>query len=155
MDRTILAVRRFAGILWFLSWFELYLEVFRFRHLRLPGETLATIPPIGSHPGAWLQTDIASSIVAPLLFLVMSFLAARRAGSSIVSRRPFPFALAAIAFGLSLGVFGTINQLIWRPPLSIDLTLRQGNTGFIVLGAAIACAGGVHLWRRRNSSLAG
>lgn len=155
MERTILTVRRLAGILWFLSWFELYLEVFRSRHVRLPGELLPTVPLAGSHPGGWLQADITTSVVAPLLFLAASLFSARRAGSSIPARRPFPFALATIAFGLALCVFGTINQLIWRPPLSVDLTLRQGNAGFIILGAASACAGGVILWRRRHSAVAG
>jgi Zn-dependent protease len=155
MDRTILAVRRFAGVLWFLSWFELYLEVFRFRHVRLPGEMPATVPPTGSHPGGWIQADIISSVVAPLLFLAMSLFAARRASSAVASRRPFPFALTTIAFGLALCVFGTINQLIWSPPLSVDLSLRQGNAGFIVLGAASACVGGALLWWRRHSAVVG
>lgn len=34
-----------------------------------------------------------------------------------------------------------LNQLIRRPPLTVDLTLRTGNGGFVVLGAALAAAG--------------
>jgi hypothetical protein len=32
---------------------------------------------------------------------------------------------------------GVINQLVRRPPIEVDLTLRAGNGGFVVLGAAM------------------
>ena len=35
---------------------------------------------------------------------------------------------------------GTLNQLIWRPAFTVDLTLRRGNGGFILLGLCCVVA---------------
>jgi hypothetical protein len=39
--------------------------------------------------------------------------------------------------GLGLCVVSALNQALRRPPLTVDLTLRTGNGGFIVLGAVL------------------
>jgi hypothetical protein len=140
-------VRRVAALFWLLSWFELYLEIFRFHHVRVPGGTVLMGPPVGSHPGGWLQADLASSIAAPLLFLALSILLSRIAPRPVRRSDGFP-ALALIAFGLTLFVLGTINQLLRKPPLDVDLALRHGNGGFLVLGGVCALCGGVLLGRR-------
>jgi hypothetical protein len=49
--------------------------------------------------------------------------------------------VAATLFGVMLFVLGTVNQLIRRPPIVVDLTLQTGNGGFIVLGAVLAFVG--------------
>lgn len=36
MKRAIRTTRWVAGVVWFLSWFELYLEVYRYHHVTLP-----------------------------------------------------------------------------------------------------------------------
>lgn len=43
-------------------------------------------------------------------------------------------------FGGGLSVLGAINQAVRHPPLVVDLTLRIGNGGFVVLGMALVGA---------------
>jgi hypothetical protein len=50
-----------------------------------------------------------------------------------------PMVLAV--FGLAFAALGAINQLIRHPPVSVDLTLRNGNGEFVVLGLTLAIAG--------------
>jgi hypothetical protein len=124
-----------------LSWFTFYLEIYRYHHLAAPligGEAIGIGP--GSSPGAFLRTVVVSSVIAPLLFGLL--LLWRRASSSRKSaaRRPeprFPITKAIVAFGAALCLLGVINQLVRRPPIELDLTLRTGNGGFVVIGAAM------------------
>ena len=130
-----------GGVMWFLSWFTLYLEVYRYHHLAAPffgGEAVGIGP--GASPGAFLRTVVVISVIAPLL--IGWLLLWRRASSSRrrAARRPephFPITKAILAFGAALCVLGVINQLVRRPPIEVDLTLRTGNGGFVVLGAAM------------------
>jgi len=142
--------RRVLGILWFLSWFELYLEIFRHRHvtagLLLHPLAWFVATTAGPHPGDWLRTVLVCSAATPLLFgLVVAWRRLHRGGDSDPStnslERSFPIALAAMVFGSTLCALATVNQLIRHDPLAIDLTLRHGNGGFIVLGAALIAAG--------------
>ena len=130
-----------VGVVWFLSWFTFYLEIYRYHHLAAPligGEAVDVGP--GASPGAFLRTVVMSSVIAPLFFGL--FLLWRWASSSPRSpaRRPeprFPITKAIVAFGAALCLLGVINQLVRRPPIEVDLTLRTGNGGFVVLGAAM------------------
>ncbi|MDQ6828598.1 MAG: hypothetical protein M3081_07000 [Gemmatimonadota bacterium] len=152
-------IRRIAGIIWFLSWFELYLELFRFHHVAVPAfaRALSASPAVvpGGHPGGWLRTDLVCAVVAPAMWLALS-LALAVGGSHFEARAArrdpaFPLAYAMAGFGFALGVLGTINQLIWQPPFTVDLTLQSGNGGFILLGG-VCLAGGLLLSRRRGQA---
>lgn len=130
-----------GGAMWFLSWFTFYLEVYRYHHLAAPliGGAAVGFGP-GASPGAFLRTVVVISVIAPLFVGVL--LLWRRASSSRRSearrREPrFPITKAVVAFGATLCVLGVINQLVRRPPIEVDLTLRAGNGGFVVLGAAM------------------
>ncbi len=127
--------------MWFLGWFTFYLEIYRYHHLAAPliGGAAVDFGP-GSSSGAFLRTVVVSSAIAPLL--VGLLLLWRWASSSRRSeaRRPephFPTTKAIAAFGGMLCVLGVINQLVRRPPIEVDLTLRTGNGGFVVLGVAM------------------
>jgi hypothetical protein len=155
MRLTIRDARWFAGAIWFLSWFELYLEIYRHHHVTLfflPSPPLSA-STVGSHPGAWLRTVLVCSALAPPLFASLLLWArlrqARDASAPRRLGRPFPTAMAAMLFGCTLLVLGTLNQVIRRPPIDVDLTLRTGNGGFIVLGLAFAVTG-MLLARRTN-----
>jgi hypothetical protein len=141
--------RWIVGAIWILSWFELYLEIFRFRHVALPAflGTLAARQHFGSdaHAGGWLRTDLACAALSPLVFLALRFAPLGRSDASHgrAQSRSEPLlsgATAAVLFGLLVAALGSVNQLIWRPAFVVDLTLRRGNGGFMVLG--LVCAGG-------------
>jgi hypothetical protein len=150
MRGAIRKLQWIAGVIWALSWFELYLEIYRHHHVTA---TLLLDPAswfggTGSQarPGGWLQTVLVCSSLAPPLFLaLLSWNRAHHTGAGDLTdgarNAPFPLGLAAMAFGVMLCALATINQLIWRPPLDVDLTLRKGNGGFIVLGAVVALLG--------------
>ncbi len=130
-----------GGVMWCLGWFTLYLEIYRYHHLAAPliGAEAVGIGP-GASPGVFLRTVVVTSVGAPLL--VAALLLWRWASSSRRSeaRRPephFPITKAIVAFGAALCVLGVTNQLVRRPPIAVDLTLRTGNGGFVVLGAAM------------------
>jgi hypothetical protein len=142
--------RWLVAVVWCLSWFELYLEVYRYHHvsrsvlldpaLWFPGADLQ------ARPGGWLQAILVCSVLAPLQFAFLVFwskLQRSRLGDSAAPRvnASFPFGWAAAVFGLVLSVLGVVNQLIRRSPLNADLTLREGNGGFIIIGMSLLTAG--------------
>ena len=55
----------------------------------------------------------------------------------------------SLSMNNSPDVIATINQLIRREPFTIDLTLRDGNGGFVVVGATLALIG-IVLQRERR-----
>ncbi len=135
-----------VGELWGFSWLELYLEIYRHHHVTLgfPGSRLAPEIRPSSHAGAWLLTDLATSALAPLLFGVLALLRNRRrtsAASATDVSSEMTFAWTLITAGALLTLLGALNQAIQATPLEVDLTLRHGNGGFMVLGLAILSAG--------------
>jgi hypothetical protein len=56
-----------------------------------------------------------------------------------------------VGFGLVLCAAGAINQAIRRPPIVVDLTLRTGNGGFVVLGVVLTAVG-LMLWLRPSAA---
>lgn len=142
--------RRLLGYLWFLSWFELYLEIFRHHHVTAAlflSPTTWILPAAGAaRPGEWLRTVLACSILAPIGYIVAvvyerSYRIQGHDADAHSTSRVLPVASAVTLFGGVLVVLALINQLIRRGPLTIDLTLRQGNVGFIILGASLAALG--------------
>ena len=67
--------KRVSGVLWFLSWFMLFLEVFHWRHLRKTLRFNPPPPPPGSdieaHPGLPLLAVLAGSAIAPAAFVAL------------------------------------------------------------------------------------
>ena len=147
MQRALRRAEWVAGVAWALSWFELYLEIYRYRHVAPPRALEFLAPPLavgaGAQAGGWLRTVLACSALAPGLFVVLAvWRRARRSAARPATPEPrFPLARAAGSFGLLLCATGALNQVIRRPPLAVDLTLRTGNGGFVVLGTALAAAG--------------
>jgi hypothetical protein len=152
-------VRRGAQVAagaWFLSWFALYLEIFRWRHV-VPSHLANVVwPTAGSanQPGGFVRTVVVCSAVAPVVFLTLAGAQRRnrsRAGqgtpASTGARLAGAEALAV--FGGVLGALGAINQAARHPPLVVDLTLRRGNGGFVLLGVTL-WAVGVLMHRRRR-----
>lgn len=103
--------------------------VSRCEHAATPGGVASHRPGVFSTCTAALRLSRSLEPVAP-----------RRAGDSVPTGT-FPTGTAATVFGIVLCVSGTITQLIRRPPMDVDLTLRTGNGGFVVLGAALALVG--------------
>ena len=143
-------MRWLVAVAWCLSWFELYLEIYRYHHVSrsVLVNPASWFPGAGlqARPGGWLQAILVCSVLAPLLFAFLVFwskLHRSRLGDSAATRvdASFPFGWAAAVFGLVLSVLGAVNQLIRRPPLNADLTLRKGNGGFIIVGMALLTAG--------------
>ena len=151
--------RRLLGSLWFLSWFELYLEIFRHHHvstaLVLHPASWIFPPAGGAHPGEWPRAVLACSTLAPIAYCIAA--SSHRLGQRLtpiadraVHDHTFPFAPAAIAFGSGLIVVAVINQVLRHDPFTIDLTLREGNGGFILLGAMVAVLGAILPHRRQS-----
>jgi hypothetical protein len=145
-NRMIQITQQTVGELWGFSWLELYLEIYRHHHVTLgfPGSRLAPEIRPSSHAGAWLLTDLATSALAPLLFGVLALLRNRRrtsAASATDVSSEMTFAWTLITAGALLTLLGALNQAIQATPLEVDLTLRHGNGGFMVLGLAILSAG--------------
>lgn len=150
---------RVARGVWFLSWFSLYLEIFRWRHV-VPSRIATVVwPDVSSvsQPGAFVRTVVVLSVVAPVVFFALA--AAERTQRNRTVGVPTPLmrstvrgAEALAVFGIVLGSLGAINQLVRQPPLVVDLTLQRGNGGFVVVGLALAAAGALMgLWRRRTT----
>jgi hypothetical protein len=139
---------RVAGIAWFSSWFGLYLEVFRHQHVALTGLFGAIWPsPLeGPQPGAFVRTVVVCSLVSPVVCALFCAWhrqgVTRRVGQATISRGSLWPAVLAL-FGIGLTLFGALNQVLRKPPVVIDLTLRTGNGGFVVLGALMAITGGI------------
>ncbi len=142
--------RRLLAYLWFLSWFELYLEIFRHHHVTA---TLLADPASwfvwstgDAHPGDWLRAVLAAATLAPIVYVIVAVSQrSRRADATHMPVRtvsePFALASAVTWYGCLLVVLASINQFIRHEPLAVDLTLRHGNTGFILVGASLAIAG--------------
>jgi hypothetical protein len=164
MHALIRKARWSIGTVWSLSWFELYLEIFRHHHVT---QSLLLSPMSWwggasgqPRPGTWLLTVLTCSALAPPLFAVL--VVARRSAfgegdrSRDGERREpgFPFARTSAVVGAMLCVVATLNQVIRHPPIEFDLTLRTGNGGFIVLGALLLAAPAVsRLTAVRSQSL--
>ena len=150
MAHTARRAKRLAAVVWFLSWFELYLEIYRHHHVSpsflVTGRLSPRGMPADAHAGGWLRSVLIASAVAPLVFLILLVWeqqSRRRQPNSAppANGEPFPLASAAIAFGLLLALSGTLNQVIRHPAMGVDLTLRTGNGGFILLGGALVVTG--------------
>jgi len=152
MQRELRRAERFVGVVWFLSWFELYLEIFRHRHVAVPG-LVGLDPGISGHAGGWLRTILACSAFAPPVFVALHLwrrthrVPLRGAGPPPPG---LPFAWMMTGFGLVLCAAGVINQAIRQPAMVVDLTLRAGNGGFVVLGVVLAVVGLALRLARRN-----
>ena len=150
MAHIVRRAKRLAAVVWFLSWFELYLEIYRHHHVSssflLTGRLSPSGMPANAHAGGWLRSVLIASAITPLIALILLVWERLRRSrepnaAPETSQEPFPLAVAAIAFGLFLSASGTLNQVIRHPAMDVDLTLRTGNSGFIVLGAALALTG--------------
>jgi hypothetical protein len=149
-------LRRFAnalGAIAILSWFGLYLEIFRYHHLVLSqiGRVAWPSETAGPRPGGFLRSVIVCSILAPILFVVL-WTATRVRMARFVDAVPARAILSAppisLASGVALIVLAVINQIIRRPPIVVDLTFRTGNGGFVVVGLALAIIGAVLRYRK-------
>jgi hypothetical protein len=154
--KVVRIVRWTAGVLWALSWIELYLEIYRHHHVAPSFLAVAPAPEIrpGSHPGAWLLTDLTVSAAAPLVFGIAVLWRRKTRTSGAKPRDKAGLAWGMIIVGTLLAVFGTLNQVIQAAPLEMDLTLRHGSGGFIVDGLILVLAGAAIRWttvgRRRR-----
>src|SRR5215467_1933107 len=85
-DRVIAS----TGLLWLVSWFGLYLEVFRYHHVRLSylGNVMWPAASEGARPGAFVRSVVVCSILAPVAFLVALILNRRRAALPSEHSRP-------------------------------------------------------------------
>jgi hypothetical protein len=140
-----------SGIVWVLSWFALYLEIYRWRHvtpsLHLGGPSMPDTV-IQASPGGFVLAVLRYSVLAPLLFVaLLVWNGLWRPNADVPQRKAFGIralvALPLIVSGLVVSVLGTINLLIHDPrgPIDFDLTMRHGNGGFIVNGMALAALG--------------
>lgn len=131
---------------WLLSWFALYLEIFRYRHVVASRmiNVLWSVANADAKPGGFVRTVVACSALASLAFVALSVWvqygkwpttvrAALSAAGSLAG------ALAML--GLTMMVLGLLNQIIRQPPIVVDLTMREGNGGFVVLGTALLVVG--------------
>ena len=141
-----------GSLLWILSWFALYLEVYRWHHVAPSPHLNGSPPPPGtdiqSRPGGFLIAVLASSALAPPVFVALliwtrpwgpNTVAPQRNKRGICSHAALPL----VAFGIALSVLGLINHLIHEPLAAIDfdITMRHGDGGFIVNGTVLAVLG--------------
>jgi hypothetical protein len=128
-SRTIAATT--ALILWFLSWFELYLEMFRWRHVVLAHilDVVWPDPYAGGTPGGFVRSVVVSSAVVPPIALALL-----RANGRTWTRA---LATATIVSGSTLALLGAANQFAHPQVLTFDPTLQQGNGGIVLLGALL------------------
>lgn len=138
---------------WLLSWFALYLEIFRYRHV-IPSRIFSVLWPAAdaaAKPGGFVRTVVACSALAPLVFLLLWIfvLSGKRSANARAALSTASSLAGALAMlGLTMVVFGAANQIIRKPPIALDLTMREGNGGFVVLGTALFAIGA--FWRYRN-----
>jgi len=131
---------------WLLSWFALYLEMFRYRHV-VASRMISVLWPVANaaaKPGGFVRTVVACSALAPLAFVALSvrvrsgkWPATVRAAQNVAGS----LARALAILGLIMVVLGSLNQIIRQPPIVVDLTMREGNGGFVVLGTALLAVG--------------
>ena len=153
MQDLIQKARWLIGVAWTLSWFQLYLEIYRYHHVT--ASLVRDLPAsrgIGAtaRPGVWLLSVLACSALAPPLFAALLLWTRFRHEDS--SDTPLPTPMTLTAFGILLCVLAAINQLIRHPPIDVDLTLRRGNGGFVILGVVLVFVG-VMLARLKNRYL--
>ena len=147
MGGFLVSAGRVVASMWLFSWFALYLEIIRYHHVSASRVTavLSRSGGMSAQPGEFVRSVVACSLVAPIVFAVMwALLHLRRQRLRTVSAariftRSFSAWLPAV-FGFTLVLLGVINQLLRHPPLVVDLTLRNGNGGFVVLGLLLATA---------------
>jgi hypothetical protein len=149
---SVRTLARVVTVFWFLSWFALYLEVVRYQHLVLSrlGDVISppTSEPVG--PGGFVRTVVICSVVTPAASALAygwyrGQTAIRRANNSNDSL-PWWTAMLAV-FGVGVALLGAVNQVIRKPPMIVDVTLRTGNGGFVVFGVSLALA--AVMWRKR------
>jgi hypothetical protein len=141
----------FTICVWLLSWFALYLEIFRYHHV-VPSRMFSVLWPTAdtaAKPGGFVRSVVACSLLAPLL-LMLSILV--RSGRRSADLRAAPTAVSSLAaafamLGLTMALLGALNQIIRKPPMAFDLTMREGNGGFFVIGAALFAAGAFFRYR--------
>jgi hypothetical protein len=97
-----------------------------------------------ARPGGFVRTVVACSVLAPLALVALSLRA--RSGKWPATVCAAPNAASSLAgalaiLGLTMVVLGVLNQSIRQPPIVVDLTMREGNGGFVVLGAALLGVG--------------
>ena len=132
---------------WLLSWFALYLEIFRYRHV-VPSRIVSVLWPVANdaaaRPGGFVRTVMGCSALPPLVFLTLSVWVrfSKRSVNTLAALAAASSLAAALAMlGLTMVVLGVLNQIIRKPPIVVDLTMREGNGGFVVLGAGLLAAG--------------
>lgn len=148
MHRFIRQRAQIAAGISFLSWFALYLEVFRWRHVTPSRLASVVWPPAGiaDRPGWFVRTVVVVSAVAPLACMVFAAAGWKHRARSPRDGRDsvepkFRVDVALAIFGGALSVLGMTDQAVRRPPLVVDLTLQRGNGGFVVLGLTLMAAG--------------
>ena len=60
---------------------------------------------------------------------------------------------ALAMLGLSMVVLGMLNQILQQPPIIVDLTMREGNGGFVVLGTVLLAVGVFFRYRTTKERL--
>ncbi len=129
-----------------LSWFALYLEIFRYHHV-IPSRLFSVLWPTADEaakPGGFVRTLVAGSVLVPLVLLMLAILlrSSKRPADPYSTMTAFNSLAAGLAMlGLTMAAFGALNQTIRNPPIAFDLTMRQGNGGSVVLGTALFAAG--------------
>lgn len=147
-------------IVWGLSWFALYLEIFRWHHV---GASLGLNVPLPTtpegmwpRPGGFVLTVLWSSAAAPVVYGLFVAWSRRtiqrpdpRQGESISGL--VPIGLVWLTVGLAISFLGAINHLLTDPGRSIiwDLTMTRGDGGFVVDGLFLAGFG--LIWSRSFS----
>lgn len=95
-------------------------------------------------PGGFVRTVVTCSALAPLAFLALCVWVRSRKWPATVRAAPTAsgsLADALAILGLTMVVLGVLNQIIRQPPIVVDLTMREGNGGFVVLGTALFAVG--------------
>ena len=135
--------------LWALSWLGLYLEVVRYRHvtLRQLGDVLWPSAG-GAQPGGFVRSVVVCSLLLPICAALL-WLGPKQSQVSKPQVAPI-----IVGVGALLIVLGAMNQVVRRPPLGFDLTLRTGNGGFIVIGLVLGAAVLVSTARRGQHNVA-
>ena len=146
MTKRLQQVYDVAVATWLLSWFALYLEIFRYRHVA-PSRIVSVLWPVANaaaKPGGFVRTVVACSALAPLVFLAVSIWV--WSGRRSANTRHAPTAVGSVAravvmLGVTMLVLGVLNQIIRQTPIVADLTMQEGNGGFVVLGTVLLAVG--------------
>lgn len=137
---------RLLGAIWLLSWFGLYLEIYRYHHVTLGGmiDVLCPSSRSASVAGGFVRNVVLWSFLAPPLAAALHICRltnARGRVSSHVSQRRSALPVLLVGSGMLQVALGMMNQVIRHPPFVVDLTLRTGNGGFVVIGLVFIAAG--------------